>query len=192
MFKHECLLPTYAATKRQRGIAKCLAALYVAYVSLSVVEGFSVRQFRRRHFVDSRLVTSLLSPRQLSGQTITLLSAAGSSQNERSKQKTKQKFQRGSAPNKKTALKWCVQAIERYAEDPKLSVEKPSSQLLDALYGLQRGKKEYCTAGCCDFIVNQPDTERCMPCSVLQHERKDKWQKLVVCWNRWTLQRQNQ
>jgi hypothetical protein len=152
--KHEC--PRALSNERRSFIVR-RPSLFFAAVSCIAYAAFSVEAFsplvgplcgsRRR----TSRVTSSTPLQQSSFQRSTIISlAAGaaaqahaSSQQRSDNNNQRQKYTRGNAPNKKTALKWVVQSIERLAEDKTLPpVEKPSLQLLDALYKLQRGKKE--------------------------------------------------
>ena len=131
--KHEA--PTYF-TSRRRCLPTCLASLCIFIASL-LSEGFMVKQQRRQR-LDLPPVAAKIS-QGVSTHAATKL-AATSSQN---KQDNKSKTQRRNATNKRTALKWVVQSIERYAEDPKSClVDRPSPKLLDALYRLQQARTQ--------------------------------------------------
>lgn len=108
--------------------------VYALFLSL-LVRGFSVPQPPRRGLGGGGMSFSLLHVQRQSR------SAEGtfSEKDPRSSPKSVEKLPRGGAHNKKTALKWVVQSIERFAQDAKFSVDKPSPQLLDALHRLQRG-----------------------------------------------------
>lgn len=142
--KHECLRPFSNA---RRSFIMRRPNLFFVAVSCIAYASFSVEAF-------SPLVRPLCGSRgrsstPLQRSTITSLAAGAAAQAHASPQQRsdnnsqRQKYTRGNAPNKKTALKWVVQSIERLAEDDTLApVEKPSLQLLDALYKLQRGKND--------------------------------------------------
>lgn len=124
-----------------------LVVLYILSASLLLAKGFSVQKHshQRKYVAHSRIIHYSSAVSSLAA------SAAASSKNEQraDKQNTKSKLARGGAPNKRTGLKWVIQSIERFAQDPKFSMDKPSPQLLHALYKLQRGK---CECKCMDLI----------------------------------------
>jgi hypothetical protein len=116
----------HVATMVRRYIPYFLVLLYLVSVTLfSSVAGFSVQRYRHP-FVNQHILFARADAQ------------SGVSHNER--KSTLQKLGKGDAPNKRTALKWVIQSIERCAQDPKYTIDKPSPQLLDALYKLQRGK----------------------------------------------------
>lgn len=117
----------WSGSARRRRIQKCLALLYMAAISLPV-EGFSVQQQQRYHL-------RTISP-PCCAKEATLLPATKLEERDSSTDESK----RRPAPNKRTALRWVVESIERLGQDPELILERPSTQLMDALYRLQKGE----------------------------------------------------
>lgn len=111
---------------RRRRVRKCLALLYMAAISLPV-KGFSVQQQQRCHL-------GTISPACCAKETL-LPATKIAKQNS-----TTIESKRRPAPNKRVALRWVVESIERLGQDPELILERPSPQLMDALYRLQKGE----------------------------------------------------
>lgn len=112
---------------RRRRIRKCIALLYnMAAISLPV-KGFSVQQQHRCHL---RTISPAFCAK------VTLLPGTKVEKQNFNTDESK----RRPAPNKRTALRWVVESIERLGQDPEFILERPSTQLMDALYRLQKGE----------------------------------------------------
>lgn len=110
---------------KRRTLSQSTAVLLVYIVSVLLLEiaGFSVpHQYMHRW-------------QRRKSKTVSFLSASYTGSN------TSTRLEKGGAPNKRTALKWVVQSIERYDTESS-SAERPSPQLLRALNKLQRGKTQ--------------------------------------------------
>jgi hypothetical protein len=111
---------------RRRRIRKFLALLYMAAISLPV-KGFSVQQ-------QQRCQLRTISPAFCAKETLLPVTKVEKRNSNTDESK------RRPAPNKRTALRWVVESIERLGQDPELILERPSAQLMDALYRLQKGE----------------------------------------------------
>ena len=120
------MLDVWSKLSRQRRIRTCLVLLHLAAISLPV-KGFSVQWQQRYH---RRIISPAFCAKE------TLLPATKVEK----RNFTSVQSERRPAPNKRTALRWVVQSIERLGQDPEFILERPSPQLMDALYRLQKGE----------------------------------------------------